>query len=193
MKPKRKNVGRSLLLYALLLLVGIGGYTCYLVMDHNFHVVVAGQVYRSSRMSPAVLARVIQSHDIKSVLSLIGFSQAESNAVRAVDAHYFDVSISDRHEVSGEKLNKIIAVLRDAPKPLLIHCKAGADRTGLAAALYCYVVKGEPAAAADEELTLRYGHLPSWLGLGTSAMDHSYWAYVRGHPLPARTRAAGKK
>ena len=33
------------------------------------------------------------------------------------------------------KLRKLVNILRTAPKPILIHCKAGADRTGLASAI----------------------------------------------------------
>ena len=181
MKPKLKYAGRSLMLGALVLLVGIGGYAGYLVMEHNFHVVMPGQVYRSSRMSPATLTATLEQHGIKSVLSLIGSSLAESNAVRAANADYFDVSISDRHEVTDGEMAKILAVLRDAPRPVLIHCKAGADRTGLAAALYLYAIEGEPATVADDELTLRYGHLPPSLGFASRAMDRSYWRYVGAH------------
>ena len=182
MSLKLKYNGRRLLLGALILLVGIGSYAGWLVMDHNFHVVMAGQVYRSSRMSPGTLDRVIQAHGIKSVLSLIGPSLSESNAVRRTGGTYFDVSLSDRHEVTDAQMGQIVALLRTAPKPVLIHCKSGADRTGLAAALYHYVIEEQPAGKADNALTLFYGHMPSWMGFGTSAMDRSFWRYVREHP-----------
>jgi hypothetical protein len=178
---KLKRAGKSLLLGAFLVCAWTGTYAAYLVAEHNFHVVTAEQVYRSSRMSPATLTATMEQHGIKSVLSLIGPSLAESNTVQRLGGSYFDVSLSDRHEVTDAQMEKIIAVLRTAPKPVLIHCKAGADRTGLAAALYHYAIEGEPAAVADDELTLRYGHLPAWLGFGTSAMDRSYWRYVGAH------------
>lgn len=181
MNLKLKRAGRSLLLAAGSLVAGIGGYAAYLAMEHNFHVVSPGQVYRSSRMSPAALTRVIQAHHIKSVLSLIGASRAESDTAQRLGAEYFDVSLSDRREVTDEQMGKILATLRDAPKPVLIHCKGGADRTGLVASLHHYAIEGQPASVADDELTLCYGHLPPWLGFGTSAMDRSFWRYVSDH------------
>jgi protein tyrosine/serine phosphatase len=51
-------------------------------------------------------------------------------------------------------------VLRDAPKPILVHFKSGADRTGCVATLYRYAMAGENAEAAACELSLRYGHFP---------------------------------
>ena len=46
-------------------------------------------------------------------------------------------------------------LLREAPKPVLVHCEGGADRTGLAAALYL-AAAGHPAQA-DGQLSVRYG------------------------------------
>lgn len=183
---------KVLLTLLAILVIGIGGDALYLVAEHNFHVVTAGQVYRSSRMSPAALTEVMQAHDIKSVLSLIGPSAAESNAVHAVQADYFDVSISDRHEVTDSEMDRIITVLRTAPKPLLIHCKSGSDRAGLVAALYHYAIEGEPANQAAKELTLFYGHLPPGLGFGTVAMDQSFWRYVHQHAAGSAAQTAAE-
>ncbi len=49
--------------------------------------------------------------------------------------------------------------MRDAPKPLLIHCLAGADRTGLASALYVAGVEGRGELAAEWQLSIAYGHV----------------------------------
>lgn len=178
--PRRLLTGMAKVLLCLALC--LGAYAAYQVATDNFHTVVPGQVYRSSRMSPAALTATLEQHGIKSVFSLIGPSLAESNAVRQVGGSYFDISLSDRHEVTDAQMEQMVAVLRAAPKPLLIHCKAGADRTGLAAALFHYAVEGQPAEKADDGLTLFYGHIPSWMGFATSAMDRSFWRYVREHP-----------
>ena len=49
-------------------------------------------------------------------------------------------------------------ILRDAPKPLLIHCRSGADRTGLASVIYQAVIKGMDEDRAESQLSLRFGH-----------------------------------
>lgn len=179
---------KLLVLLLTILVVGSGADILYLVVGHNFHVVTAGKVYRSSRMSPSALTEVIQEHGIKSILSLIGPNLAESNAVRLANADYFDVSISDRHKVTEQQMDRIVTILRTAPMPLLIHCKAGADRTGLAASLFHYAIEGKPADQADEELTLFYGHMPPGLGFSTSAMDRSFWYYVNHHAAGCAAR-----
>lgn len=159
----------------------LGAYAAYEVAQNNFHAVVPGLVYRSSRMSPAALTATMEQHGIKSVLSLIGPSLAKSNAVQRSGGTYFDISLSDRLKVTDARMEQIVTVLRSAPKPVLIHCKAGADRTGLAAALYHYAIGGQPADQADDSLTLLYGHLPPWLGFATRAMDQSFWRYAASH------------
>ena len=72
---------------------------------------------------------------------------------------------------------QILAIVHDAPKPLLIHCKSGADRAGLVSALYQYALAGAPAAEADRQLSLAYGHFP-YLTSRSGAMDDSFWAFV---------------
>lgn len=55
-------------------------------------------------------------------------------------------------------------VMRDAPKPLLIHCKAGADRTGLASALYLGALEHQTRETAGWQLSILYGHIAiPWL------------------------------
>src|SRR5947209_4291769 len=84
-------------------------------------------------------------------------------------------------KIGGAGIAGILDIVRGAPKPLLIHCKSGADRTGLVAALYRYAEGGASAAEADRELSLAYGHFP-YLTSRSGAMDDSFWAYVRANP-----------
>ncbi len=42
--------------------------------------------------------------------------------------------------------------------PAVMHCKSGADRAGLAAALYLILHEGRPVAEAARQLSARYGH-----------------------------------
>ena len=65
---------------------------------------------------------------------------------------------------------RISALLRSAPKPVLIHCQSGADRSGLVAALYEYTIAARPLEEAQEQLSLLFGHFP-YLWSRTGAMD----------------------
>jgi protein tyrosine/serine phosphatase len=165
------------------------GYCGLLIWSGNHHTVAEGQLYRSAQLNGLELGEEIDAHHIRTVLNLRGpnptdgWYQEEVAATRAHGAAHYDVGISAQEPVSSEKIEKILAVLRDAPKPILVHCRSGADRTGFVAALYRYAIEGQSGEAALHELSLRYGHFP-YLISKSGAMDESARVYFLSH-LPA--------
>ena len=105
----------------------------------------------------------------------------ESAASRELGLAHYNYPISAKRVVTARQIAEIIDIVRQAPKPLLVHCKSGADRAGLVAALYRFALAGAPAADADHELSLIYGHFP-YLTSRSGAMDASFWAYVHEAP-----------
>jgi protein tyrosine/serine phosphatase len=85
--------------------------------------------------------------------------------------------MSASREPDPALLAHLLTALATAPTPLLIHCKDGADRTGLASALYELTVVHKSPAIADTQLSFRYGHFP-WLTSHTGAMDRTFWQFV---------------
>ena len=78
---------------------------------------------------------------------------------------------------------QLLVLMQIAPKPLLIHCQGGADRSGLAAAIFEYAAMLRPPEQSAEQLSLWYGHFP-YLWSRTGAMDDSFSAFVRsGHRI----------
>lgn len=73
----------------------------------------------------------------------------------------------------------LIAALEGAARPVLIHCKAGAYRTGLDSALFEYLVVGRTAEEASGQLSFLYGHFP-WYPSQTGAMDRTFWDVAEG-------------
>jgi protein tyrosine/serine phosphatase len=59
-----------------------------------------------------------------------------------------------------EDIEALVAQLEEGPYPMLLHCRAGADRAGLASVLYLMVVEHKTLdEATAAELTWRYGHV----------------------------------
>lgn len=56
-------------------------------------------------------------------------------------------------KVTENELLQALEVLRDAPKPILVHCLHGADRTGLVIAMYRILFQDWPKTDAIEEMT----------------------------------------
>ena len=72
-----------------------------------------------------------------------------------------DLEFSAKALPPPESMEALIEEFDTLPRPLLIHCAAGSDRTGLACALYTHLYEGVPLDRAQaRHLTWRYGHWP---------------------------------
>ena len=74
---------------------------------------------------------------------------------------------------------ELVAALRGAPRPALLHCKSGADRAGFAAAIFL-LLEGRPADEAMRQLSWRYGHIRRSRAGVLDAILHSYAADAAG-------------
>jgi protein tyrosine/serine phosphatase len=140
-------------------------YLATLHLTGNFHVVIAGEVYRSGQMGPDDLARWKEEHGLRSVVNLRGENSGnrwydeETEAARRHGLAHFDFRMSAQERLAPEQAAELMRVLAAAPKPVLVHCNGGADRTGLASALYLAGIAGGSEADAEWQLSLRYGHV----------------------------------
>lgn len=156
---------KRLLLSALGVVLAIVLYTQVMILSGNFHAVVPGEIYRSAQPSAGEIARYADAHGIKSVLNLRGEHKGDAwydAEVAASNAHHithYDLSTAAKREFTDEQVTQLLDIMRRAPKPLLIHCHSGSDRTGLAAALYLSEIAQKPKEEAARQLSLRYGHL----------------------------------
>ena len=158
-----KNTFRFSLI-ALACLALPGGYLANLHLTGNFHPVVEGLAYRSAQPSGDDLAQWVHETGIRSVINLRGahdgtpWYDAEIATSAALGLSHFDFSMSAGRELDGDRAVQLIALMRKAPKPILIHCMSGADRTGLASALLLADL-GRGEDAAEGQISFRYGHI----------------------------------
>ena len=176
--------------WLILLLTGPGivlaSYAGFTYEQGNFHTVAEERVYRSRQLDQGELIHYIKRYKIQSILNLRGTNkgsdwyQDEVRVTHELGITHHDYGISANRDVSDEDLNAILGILRDAPKPILIHCKFGSDRSGLIAALYQYTMGHKTAEEASGQLSILYGHFP-FLWNSTAAMDRTFWRYVNTH------------
>lgn len=168
--------------------VAIGLYL-YVQANFNFHAVEAGLVYRSGQLPAERLTALIKEAGIRSVINLRGehvgegWYDQEFRSTQSLKVALINFPISARSELTLEQLRKISELIRDAEKPVLIHCGGGADRTGLACALY-RVDSGQPTDRAREQLSPYYGHFPYLLWQDAAAMDVSLDRYLKLTRVP---------
>jgi protein tyrosine phosphatase (PTP) superfamily phosphohydrolase (DUF442 family) len=146
----------------------------------NIRVVEPGQAYRSAQLKPARLSELIKAHGIRTVISLKGgtlkqeWYRRENAVCRRNGASLYQISMSASKLPKPEELRELIRLFDESAYPILFHCKAGSDRTGLAATLYLHLKEGKSLDAAEREgLTWRYGHFP----FETVAMDQFFALY----------------
>jgi uncharacterized protein (TIGR01244 family) len=171
------------LLVLALLVAPVGGYSGILAYTGNLHAVSEGMLYRSAQLSKQQFEDAIREHKLKSILNLRGAHPGESwydderAAAQQAGITHFDYQMSSRRKLTPDQIEPILEIVRNAPKPLLIHCRSGADRSGLVAALFRLAIEKASPEEADRQLSLRYGHFP-YLTSKTGAMDESFWAFV---------------
>jgi len=151
----------------------------YLRYGGNFHKVADG-VYRSAQLYEFDMPEFYEKYGFKTILNLRGakpgkkWYEYEKRFAKKHNITLIDFKISDKKIQSLETMKKIVKIIKTSPKPVLIHCRAGADRTGLASALYLYSL-GD--MNASRMLSLKYGHFP-YLGSKTKAMDESFKKFI---------------
>lgn len=180
-KMLRRRTAKGLLLGVTFVVLATGGYLGFLQLTDNFNPVIKGEVYRSGQFDGAELEAYAKAHGIRSVINLQGahpgsvWYDEEIAMSRKLGLAHFDFRMTARKELTQARAAELISLMAQAPKPLLIHCKAGADRSGLASALYLAAIAKKGEAAAEAQISLYYGHI-SLPFSAAYAMDRSFEA-----------------
>lgn len=173
MRRGLKITGLSLLLIVLL----TGGYMSYIRVTGNFHPITQGEAYRSAQLDRDELAYYIKKYNIRSIVNLRGenldkpWYREEAKVSAEFNVAHYDIPLSASRELDDEDIKKLTEIFKTAPRPVLIHCQAGADRSGLVAAMWKVVVDKEPKSEANKQLSILFGHIP--MG-NTTAMDRCF-------------------
>jgi protein tyrosine/serine phosphatase len=161
----------------LLMLPPAGYFGVYMQVQGNFHPITAGEAYRSAKLDRDQLEYYIKKYNIKSIVNLLGedprktWYREELQVSAEHNIKHYDIELSATHEPTEEDARKLVEIFKTAPRPVLIHCKGGSDRSGLAAAMWKVVVDKESKSEAQKQLSILYGHFPFGK---TSAMDHFF-------------------
>lgn len=150
-------------------LVGVAlvflGEATSVLFGKNLHAVIAGRVYRSAQLSASDLDQVIARYGIRTVINLRGCSVPipwyldECRVTQRRGVSQEDVCLSSSRLPSTTEIKRLLEVLDHSETPILLHCRRGADRTGLASAIVLLLQGDTPYATARRQLGIRYGHL----------------------------------
>lgn len=199
--PRRLPVGALLLIGAVCTLLGVGYVHAIhpTLFPKNFGVVDAGKVYRSGELTPAATRRVVEQNRIRTIIDL-GAYDKDPAGERAAERTAAALGVERRvFRLEGDgrgNPNAYVEALRimadPAKQPVLVHCSAGAQRTGACVILYRTVVEGKTRAEAMPEA---YDHrhdpqdnpqLTPYLDEWAAAIEHAFragpGATIGGYP-----------
>ena len=156
---------------------------------HNFHEVAPG-VFRSNHPDHARLERYA-ARGIRTILTFRGevtkpFHRFEEESCAALGLDLRRVRMGAREAPKRDSLLKLLDFFDTAPRPFLMHCKSGADRTSLASALYLIHAEGASVAEARGQMSPRFIHF-RWTATGV--LDEVLDAYedrLRDGPITLR-------
>jgi protein tyrosine/serine phosphatase len=176
MNGKVKKAGLAFAALAL----ALGTYLVSIQMTGNFAVVVPGEVYRSNQPTGADIAAYADRYNIRTIVNLRGrheeapWYKAEAATTRRLGITLLDFPMLADRRLDAAAADRLIAFLRTAERPLLIHCRSGADRTGLASVIYLARIAQVDEETAERQLSIRYGHIGIPFLSPTFAMDESW-------------------
>lgn len=157
----------------------------YEFLDHGFlrHLwtnldEIAPGAWRSNQPDPKRLKRY-RDMGIRTVLNLRGVSDQspylfEREACEALGLRLVDITFKARSAPKRSALLDLIDLFPTLERPFVLHCKSGADRAGLAAAIYLLTQEGADIATAKAQLSFRYLHLKN---SKTGVLDHVLTQY----------------
>ena len=153
-KRVRGHLVRAALVTAAVVAVGGGYYVWVHVIRANFGVVVPGAVYRSGEPTADQMRQWAREYRIKSVINLRGDGAKTIDLDPAPDAdgvRTLVITLSSRELPTREHLAALAGVLETAQRPILIRCRDGVDRTGMASALAAMAIGQEDYATAKRQ------------------------------------------
>jgi hypothetical protein len=118
--------------------------------------VIPGQVYRSRQLDPEKLEAEAKRLALRSILNLRGerdgetWYRAELEVSKRLGIEHRDLRLSSERLPSRERFRALVEALAALPRPVLLHCSAGVDRSGFAAGVAVLAAGGDLSAARSE-------------------------------------------
>ena len=158
------------------------------VVDHGFvralynnFYPLGGNVYRCSQPSPRQIRHYQATLGIRSIINLRGVNPygsypLEQDTCEALGITLIDSVLYSRQAPKVDEVLRLKQAFDSIAYPALLHCKSGADRAGIASALFRILRLGHSAQDASAELHWKYGHFKQ---AKTGILDFFLATYIK--------------
>ncbi|QCE35222.1 protein tyrosine phosphatase [Acetobacteraceae bacterium] len=129
----------------------------------NLSPIIPQKVWRSNHPTPRRFKRLVKQLHLKSIINLrghrpeCGSDRLGREICKNIAIPYENMAFESRNFPQKERILKFYHFWKTLPKPMLIHCKSGADRAGLASALIL-LFEGYTVQEAQKQLHWRFFH-----------------------------------
>lgn len=170
-------------------------YLNMLFVDHGiFRVIyfnkhkIGSEAWRSSQPAPHQISRLARE-GIKTIINLRGERDCGSFRLQRAACERHGIALEElvlksRAAPVAAQIHEADALFRRVEHPILLHCKSGADRAGLASVLYQILREGVSVEEAAKQLHARFGHFRA---ADTGILDLFFEQYIehnRRTPMP---------
>jgi|JI10StandDraft_1071094.scaffolds.fasta_scaffold44145_4 protein tyrosine phosphatase (PTP) superfamily phosphohydrolase (DUF442 family) len=140
-----------------------------LLISCRFYEVDPGRLYRAPQPSEQDLEKYINENGIKTVVNLRGdgtgntWYDNEERVLKKYNVKLVNIGMSAKRLPHKNDLIKLLDTFETAQRPILIHCRAGVDRTGEAAAIYEMLYMNKSKEEALDMLSPKFGHFEQFM------------------------------
>lgn len=133
-------------------------------LRNNFHQ-VSNEAYRSAQPTMGQIKKWQKKYGIKTIVNLKGENPAgayfyfEKEQCEKLGIKLVNVGIKSRGIPQEWRIEKAKEVFATVEYPILMHCKAGADRAGVYSTLYQYFRQNIPIEKTNQLKFWPYGHI----------------------------------
>ena len=162
--------------------------------DHGFlrkrfanHHDIGGGMYRENQPSPKRIAEWAEM-GIKTNINLRGespkgFYLLEKEACEEHGITMIDFRVYSRDTHTPEKIRAAKELFESIEYPAVMHCKSGADRTGIMGVLYRHFHMGDTIEEAMEQLKFKYLHVKQGKTGMLDFFFNDYLKYAKLHDI----------
>ena len=138
----------------------------HISLNPRFSPVVKDRVYRSAQLPASRLDTVIQSYGIRTIIALLGsengalWYENEKAVAKRHQIQMLNIGFSSHELPEYSRLNQLVDALLSAPHPILLHCRRGADRSGMASAIALILNGTTSLETIKKQFSWRFGVIP---------------------------------